>query len=359
MSVTPLSLPAARNATTTGPILIADDDEGVCLLLESSLQAAGYETVCLSSGAAVEEWLSRHRARLLLLDVRLADMDAAAVLDRLARAGTQVPFVVISGLSDTKIAVEYMRRGALDYLIKDTGFLDLVPTVVSRALRDIARDEELQHLQREILEISEREQQRIGQDIHDDICQRLAAVKMKLQHLSDKLAKTDTEAAAEAAEISYHLGEATRAARALARGLSPVDIGHEGLAAALSGLARTAEEIFHFKCRLRVSGECPKLDHHVATQLYRITQECLANAAKHAEATVVEVRLAVPEPEDPSPAALVLTITNNGKPFPSPPPRTGLGLYIMRQRAASMNAGLEFLPVASGGTKVKVTLPNL
>ncbi len=350
---------AQSSAGAAPPILIADDDDGVCLLLENSLHAAGYETISLHSGREVTTWLEDQRARLLLLDVRMADMDAAAVLDRLARTDAHVPFVIISGLSDTKVAVEYMRRGALDYLIKDASFLDLVPAVVGRALRNIEREEELQRLQREILEISEREQRRIGQDIHDDICQRLAAVKMKLQHLSEKLQGLDSLAALEAVEISHHLGEATRAARALARGLSPVDIGHEGLPAALSGLARTAEEIFPIQCKLHVLGDCPSLDHHAATQFYRITQECIANAVKHAAATKVDVWLVSPVREgDSSPTPLVLSVTNDGHPFPAVPARTGLGLHLIRQRAASMGASLDFLPAEPDGATIRITLQN-
>jgi signal transduction histidine kinase len=335
------------------PVLVADDDCAVCRLIEDTLVDAGYSVVCLHSGAEIVDWLSHRRARLLLLDVRLPDMDGSSVLDELSRLKPAPPYVIVSGLCDTKVAVEFMRRGARDYLIKDANFLDLVPAVVQRVLHDSDRDDQIARLQHDMLEISEREQRRIGQDIHDDLCQRLAAIKMKLQHLAEEVEKAAPELAEEAAALSYHLGDATRVARALARGLSPVDIGHEGLPAALHGLARAAEEIFQIKCRLHVEESCPPLDHHAATQLYRIAQECISNAVKHAAATRIGIDFRCTG--DP----IVMTVTNDGYPFPSRPGHTGLGLQLMRQRAESTGARLEFIhQPADGATAVRVTLPH-
>jgi signal transduction histidine kinase len=335
------------------PIVIADDDAGVCLLVEDILRGAGFNVATLHTGGEVIDWLSRHRARLLLLDIRLPDMDGSAVIESLARRNASLPFIVISGQSDAKVAVDYMRRGARDYLIKDAHFLDLVPTVVNRVIRGLERDDTILRLQRDLLEISEREQRRIGQDIHDDLCQRLAALKMKLQHLAEDLESNAPNQAGDARAISQHLGEATRVARALARGLSPVDIGHDGLPAALLGLVRSAEEIFQISCQLHVQGACMPLEHQAATQLYRIAQEAIANAVKHAAATRVDVFL------DCAAVPATLTIINNGNPFPPSPKQTGLGLHLMRQRAESIQATLEFQDQPPGGTTaVRVILPT-
>ncbi len=349
-TVTELSCPAPP--ATAVPVIVADDDAGVCLLMEEALTQAGFDVTLCHTGAEVISAVERGAPRLLLLDLRLTDMDAEHVIESLRSHGRSVPFVIVSGLADTRVAVEYMRRGARDYLIKDSGFLDLVPTVVQRTLADIARDEEIKRLQREILEISEREQRRIGQDIHDDLCQRLAAIKMKLQHLGDDLQAVAPALARDASAIGQHLGEATRVARALARGLSPVDIGHEGLPAALSGLVRTAEEIFQISCPLRTEGVCTPLDHHVSTQFYRIAQEAIANAVKHAKATEVRVVLHC------SPSPVRLTIANDGQPMPRRPRSTGLGLHLMRQRVESIGAQLEIIHNPPGATTaIQVTLP--
>ncbi|MFN0129815.1 MAG: response regulator [Verrucomicrobiales bacterium] len=348
----PADTPSTGRSSCGLPILVADDDAGVCLLMEDTLRDAGFQVVSLHTGRAVLDWLSHNRAQLLLLDVRLPDMDGSNVLEALARKNASLPFIIISGLADTKVAVEYMRRGARDYLIKDAHFLDLVPTVVNRVLRELERDAKILSLQRDLLEISEREQRRIGQDIHDDLCQRLAALKMKLQHLAEDLEAAAPQQAVDARTISQHLGEATGVARALARGLSPVDIGHDGLPAALLGLVRSAEEIFQIECRLHIHGGCAPLDHQAATQLYRIAQEAIANAVKHAAAKRVDVIL------DCTRVPSTLTIVNDGTPFSRPPKQSGLGLHLMRQRAESIRAVLEFSDNPPGGTTAaRVTLP--
>jgi signal transduction histidine kinase len=237
--------------------------------------------------------------------------------------------------------------------MKDAGFLDLVPEVVTRALQDAERDRQLVRLQREILEIAEREQRRIGQDLHDDLCQRLAAIKMQLQQLAEDLRAHHAGDVGRALAIAGHLADATRAARALARGLSPVDVGHEGLPAALSGLARNAEEIFQITCDLRVAGVCPPLDHRVATQLYRIAQEAVTNAVKHGRAGIISIHLHADH------ASLVLAVSNDGEPFRRGGALTGVGLHLMHLRAESIGAALHFLDNPPGGSRfaIRVTLP--
>ncbi len=303
------------------------------------------------SGSAALEWLRENRTPLLLLDLHLPDMDGAGVLDALASASPDpVPFVIISGLADTRVAVEYMRRGAIDYLIKDRDFLDLVPDVVHRALQSVERDAQLARLQREIIEISEREQRRIGHDLHDDLCQRLAALKMQTQDLGFALGSLDPALARKADIIAGHLSDAVRVSRALARGLSPVAIGAEGLPAALSGLARNAEEIFQIACVFESHHPCPTLSHHVATQIYRIAQEGISNAVKHARAGLVTLDLRV------SGGLLTLTVGNDGLPFDPSRPQAGMGLQIMRHRTDSIGGSLAFDHHPADGTTTAVTL---
>jgi PAS domain S-box-containing protein len=192
-------------------------------------------------------------------------------------------------------------------------------------------------LGREITNTSEREQRRIGQDLHDDICQRLAAVKMNMQDLEESLAEHAPALMDEADAIVDRLTDTIRITRSLARGLSPVEIEAGGLGVALAGLVRSSRELLGIECELELPDELPVLSPQVATQFYRIAQECITNAAKHGQAPVVRVSLA--ETED----ALVLRVSNNGKPLEASSGESqGMGLHIMRHRAESMDARLEF-----------------
>ena len=155
-------------------------------------------------------------------------------------------------------------------------------------------------------------------------------------------------------EIVDRLTDAIHVTRSLARGLSPVDIEAGGIGVALDGLARTAREVLGVECIVELPDPVPELSLHVSTQLYRIAQECISNAAKHARASRVHVSLTV-LPED----LLQLRVANDGLPFrESGSNGSGMGLHIMRYRAQSMEGMLEFeLKPSHASTAVRCTIP--
>jgi PAS domain S-box-containing protein len=208
-------------------------------------------------------------------------------------------------------------------------------------------------LGREITNTSEREQRRIGQDLHDDICQRLAAVKMNMQDLEESLAEHAPALMDEADQIVDRLTDTIRITRSLARGLSPVEIEAGGLGVALAGLVRSSSELLSIECELELPDELPPLSPQVATQFYRIAQECITNAAKHGQAPVVRVSLVEKD------GSLLMRVSNNGKPFPPAAKDShGMGLHIMRHRAESMDASLDFeLQPADASFAVRCELP--
>ncbi|MDB6075543.1 MAG: sensor protein fixL [Verrucomicrobiaceae bacterium] len=208
-------------------------------------------------------------------------------------------------------------------------------------------------LGREITNASEREQRRIGQDLHDDICQRLAAVKMNMQDLEEKLAEQAPMLMDDADSIVDRLTDAIRITRGLARGLSPVDIEAGGLGMALAALVRSSRELLGIECELETPDDPPDLKPQEATELYRIAQEAISNAAKHGVAGLVRVLLR--ETED----GLMLRVSNNGRPFdPAKTNTQGMGLAIMRYRAESIGASLEFeLLPPDASVAVRCVLP--
>ena len=227
---------------------------------------------------------------------------------------------------------------------------------IDRALRDahlkIAEQTATRtRLEQDIIRISEREQRRIGQDLHDDLCQRLAAAKMKVQDLGERLADAAPDTIAQAEAIAGNLSEAIAIARGLARGLSPVDIESGGLSVALSGLARGMSSVFGLECRFEARGGLPEVSTHAATQLYRIAQECVTNAARHARASKVTISLGEEG------GHLEMRVANDGAPMPASAitePASGMGTRIMRYRAESMGATLELDPNPSDATTIAV-----
>jgi len=205
-------------------------------------------------------------------------------------------------------------------------------------------------LEEELLKASSREQQRIGQDLHDSLCQQLAGIEFQNSVLVQQLSKTP-EARAEAAHIGELIRNATKQARALARGLSPVEIEPNGLMAALNSLAINATNLFRVHC----SFECPQpvlLENRAsATHLYRIAQEAIGNAVKHGQAKRIVVILKRVDGE------LIMTVKDNGAGF-SQDGRAieGMGLRIMEYRADMIGAMLRIDSLKGEGTTVACRL---
>src|SRR6266702_2039099 len=189
-------------------------------------------------------------------------------------------------------------------------------------VRDIT---ERKRLEKEILEISEREQRRVGHGLHDGLCQHLAGIELMSQVLEQNLAKKSKAAAAQAAKIAEHVREAISQTRMLARGLSPIEVEARGLMAALEELASNTEKMFRIRCRFECPAPVLVRNDAAATHLYRIAQEAINNAIKHAKPKRVVVRLSALGDQ------ASLTVTDNGIGFVQKPrQKGGMGLHIMR-----------------------------
>jgi PAS domain S-box-containing protein len=456
-------------------LLIVDDDPGLLRLAARALERAGYAVATAASGAEALAAVKARRPDLLLLDLKLEDFDARQVIRRLSDLQCLPPFLIITGQGDERVAVELMKSGARDYLVKGADFLELLPTVAARALAQIEQerklaaaeqalrlseerfrvalknspimvfnqdtgmrytwvhneaaaqtgremlgktDEELfpageadrltqikarvlmtgtglrqevsrtadgrkhfydltvepvrdsagritgitgaamevterKRLEGEILRISEMEQQRIGQDLHDGICQQLAGIELKSQSLAETLGKKSRAQAAQAEQIAALVREVLAQTRSLARGLSPFILEAEGCVSALKELAANTEKLFNVKCRFQAGGPVPISDPVVATHLFRIAQEAVANAVKHGKAGAIEISLTN------TGGRTVLAISDNGTGFKSPPQAgSGMGLRTMQYRAGMIGATLLAQAQAGGGARILCFLQN-
>jgi PAS domain S-box-containing protein len=124
-------------------LLIADDEEGLLFLMADGLRREGYEVEAFPTGEEAYEWLRRETADLLLLDLRLMDLSATELIERLRKEGRDFPFIVVTGHGDERTAVDVMKQGALDYVMKDAGMLELLPSTVRRALNIVERERKL------------------------------------------------------------------------------------------------------------------------------------------------------------------------------------------------------------------------
>ena len=210
---------------------------------------------------------------------------------------------------------------------------------------------ERKQLEREALDATTREQQRIGQDLHDGLGQQLAGIELMGRVLAQGLEKISKPHAAQAARIAEHVRDALKQTRGLARGLTPVQVDADGLMAALQELAAGAEEMFGIKCIFKCDRPVPVPDNAVATHLYRIAQEALTNAIRHGRAKRVAIVLTV------TPGRLVLSVHDDGRGISGTlPPGRGLGLRIMQYRAGVIGGSLAIQREKTGGTAVICTV---
>jgi len=217
-------------------------------------------------------------------------------------------------------------------------------------VRDIT---ERKRLEKEILETSDREQRRIGQDLHDGLCQQLAGIELMSQVLEQNLALKSKSDAARVGEIAGHVREAISHTRLLARGLSPVTLESEGLMSALHELADNTRKIFNVDCRFQGDPPVPVSDQALASQLFRIAQEAVSNAIRHGKATHIQIQLKEQR------GKLFVAITDNGTGFPKTMPKqNGMGLRIMQSRAGMIGGTLVLDHNPAGGAKVVCSVPR-
>jgi signal transduction histidine kinase len=210
---------------------------------------------------------------------------------------------------------------------------------------------ERERLERELLEISEREQRRIGQDLHDGLCQHLTGATLAGQVLEEKLAALNLSEAADANKVVEIVEDGIKLSRRLAKGLYPVEMEADGLMLALEEFAATSSKLFKVSCRFEC--DLPVLFHDPATagHLYRIAQEAVGNAIKHGRAMNILIRL------DASEENTELSITDDGSGLPEPlPENRGMGLRIMAHRSAMIGGVFKVRRGENGGTLITCTI---
>lgn len=136
-------------------ILIIEDDDGLAELIREKIGENGYKTDCVYSANDALKWLSSDTPYIMLLDYSLPDLNAREFIAELKRKEHPVPpFIISTGMGDEKIAVEMMKLGARDYIVKDNFFLDMLPEVLRRVEREI-ENEDKRKLAEKLLKESE------------------------------------------------------------------------------------------------------------------------------------------------------------------------------------------------------------
>jgi PAS domain S-box-containing protein len=207
-------------------------------------------------------------------------------------------------------------------------------------------------LEEAILEISAREQRRIGQDLHDGLGQHLTGIAFMSKVLQEKLSDKSLPEAVEAAEIVKMLNQAIDNTRQLARGLHPVAAEPLGLMSALKKWASEVEGLFHIGCSFQCEKPLQIHDANLATHLYRIAQEAVNNAIRHGRSRNIVIGLSGKN------GTGSLTIQDDGEGFrEKQADHPGVGLSIMNYRADMVGGSLKVQPNEGRGVTVTCVFP--
>lgn len=212
---------------------------------------------------------------------------------------------------------------------------------------------ERKRLEEEILDISDRERRRIGQDIHDGLCQHLAGTAFAAKALEQTLATSDSPRVADVREIARLINEAITEARHIAQGLSPVELEPQGLMRALEQLAVSVSNMFDVNCTFSCRQAIRLRDNAVAVHLYRIAQEAVNNAVKHGRSKHIWVALTAVA------GRVNLTVEDDGVGIGEVREQgRGMGLQIMAHRAKMMSGLLEVQRQEGSGTIVTCSVED-
>jgi PAS domain S-box-containing protein len=307
-------------------VLVLDAHSTIRLVNRALVRLTGYEPA---------ELVGRHGRMLTVLSEAQYRESIAAADRRLSEAD----FLQIDG--------ECRRRDGSTFL---ANFVVTPIEIGGEKLRLVVMEDVTQRreLEREIIEIANREQRRIGNDLHDGLGQELTGVALMLRGLVGRLVKEDSPSVRDAEEIVSLVNKAIENTRLLARGLSPISVERGGLPSALRALASRMRETYGTQVRFR-SRIWPQLalDSGASNHIYRIAQEALNNAIKHGRASEVLIDLQV------NGTSVACSITDNGIGFaPGAGLASGMGLKIMRYRATMLGGEVFIERREEGGTRV-------
>ncbi len=210
---------------------------------------------------------------------------------------------------------------------------------------------ERQWLEREIAAIGDAERRHLGQELHDGVCQQVTAALLRCQALERRLQRGGPLSSEDFAAISTLLAETVDDAHNVARGLCPLEQDAEALAPALRALTRRTQEMAGVACEFVAAGEVGVPDPATAQHLYRIAQEAVSNAVRHAEANRIALELRREDGE------LLLRVEDDGGGLPSQLPAGGMGLRTMAYRAKILDGKLVVTARPGGGTRVTCRVP--
>jgi signal transduction histidine kinase len=348
-------------------ILLLEDDVADAELVKYALGQSGLPHL-LERVDGREDFLrslEQDKPDLILSDYHLPGFDGLEALDLARERSPDTPFIFVTGTLGEERAIETLKRGASDYVLKNS-LTQLVPAV-HRALREAEtrterrraeerlRDshEQLRALSVYLQYVREEERTRIAREVHDELGQALTALKLDLALVSSRLQRSQRPVLDKLQTMSDHVDATIQSVRRIATELRPGILDDLGLVAALEWQANEFQNRTGIACHVSSTLQDTQLDADLNTAFFRIFQETLTNIMRHANATRVDVNSTQEN------GRLVLTVQDNGRGIlPGEiKDRRSIGLLGMEERAALLGGEFEISGEPGRGTTVTVKIP--
>ncbi len=304
----------------------------------------------------------------ILADYHLPSFTALEALQIMKNIRSEIPFLLVTGSQSEEIAVECIKQGADDYILKER--LARLPSALlsaiekkqtahekEKAIQELkSSQEQLRALSAHLQSIREEERTRIAREIHDELGQSLTALKMDLLWLQGKILEEqkNIEPIDETIRTMTHVIDSTiQTVRRIATELRPGVLDDLGLVAAIEWQSQEFQHRTNILCRFTSTARDIELDRERATAVFRILQETLTNVVRHARAARVSIRLEVER------NILILEIKDDGRGADTEKieSKRSLGLLGMKERAALLGGSVEIVSAAHAGTTVVVKIP--
>ncbi len=340
-------------------MLLVEDDELTGDALKDMLEERGVVVDLVVSAEEAWERINPDLFDVVVTDIRLPEMSGVGLLGQIRKKMPEFPVILLTGYDSIEPAIEALKLGAQDYILKPIEEPDVVYLPVEKAVSHYRLRQRNRLLEMELIRAEEQERRQLASDLHDSVGQSMAMVKMGLDALAQGV--SCVESSDELDGVRKLVVETIKQIRSLIFQVCPPSLYELGLAAALDGLSDHIQEAHGIQVHFDDAGDPAALSHEMQIFMFRAARELVLNAVKHANAK--EVRMVLEERR----CNVTVEVADDGVGFDidrklgdrSASNDGGFGLFAIRRRLKAFGGRIDVASKDGQGTTVTISVPQV